>query len=73
MAWAIFTGYAVSIDPYLFWSTSKMTLQILLMVWVIYAILRIRQTVDVVLLGVVAGGLIQIPVGRNAVRADGIS
>ena len=37
-----------------------MTLQILVMVWVIYAILRTRQTVNVVLLAVVAGGLIQI-------------
>ena len=60
MAWAIFTGYAVAIDPYSFWDKSKVALQILVMVWVIYAILRTRQTVDVVLLAVVAGGLVQI-------------
>jgi O-antigen ligase len=60
VAWAIFTGYAVAIDPYSFWNSSKVTLQILVMVWIIYAILRTRQTVNVVLLAVVAGSLIQI-------------
>jgi O-antigen ligase len=60
VAWAIITGYAVAIDPYSFWNNSKVTFQIMVMVWIIYAILRTRKTVNVVLLAIVVGGLIQI-------------
>jgi O-antigen ligase len=60
VAWAIFTGYAVAIDHNSFWNSSKVTLQMLVMVWIIYTILQTRQTVNVVLLAIVAGGLIQI-------------
>jgi O-antigen ligase len=60
VAWAIFTGYAVAIDQYSFWNNSKVTFQTMVMVWVIYAILRTRQTVNLVLLAIVTGGLIQI-------------
>lgn len=75
VAWAVFTGYAVAIDPYYFWKTSRVTLQVLVMVWIVYAILRTRQTVDVVLLAIVAGGLIQIAaiwLGQTDVRVVGV-
>lgn len=60
VVWAVFTGYVVAIDRDSFWDSSKVTLQILVMVWTIYAILRTRQTMDVVLLAIIAGGLLQI-------------
>jgi hypothetical protein len=60
VVWAIITGCAVAIDMYSFWNSSKVVLQCLVMVWIIYALLRTRQTVEVVLVAIITGGLIQI-------------
>lgn len=59
--WAGLTGPFVVLDPERFWTDYRVVVQMLAMVAAVYAVLRLRpQALGGVLLGVVAGGLVQV-------------
>ena len=60
VAWAGLTGVFVADNQIFFWEAYKVLLQMVVMVWIIYAILCNLPTVDVVFLAVIVGGIVQI-------------
>lgn len=60
VVWASVTGILIATDHTLFFGSLRVLLQMFIMVWGAYAILRSHKTVDVIFLAVLAGGFIQI-------------
>lgn len=60
VAWATLTGPLVADNLALFWIILRTVLQILVMVWTVYGLLRLKMTPQVVFAGLFCSGLIQI-------------
>jgi len=59
VVWTGLTGFVIAVDTYRFLIAYRVLLQMFVMVWAVYAILRMVRTVDVVFLGLLIGSLIQ--------------
>lgn len=73
VVWAGATGFFVSQSFAPYWGALKVTVQVLAMVWIVYLILRTMERVDVVFLGLIAGGLLQIGVVATGQSVGGES
>jgi len=59
--WTGITGMMVAIDMDAFWEGYMVLLQMVVMVWIVYSVLRMtKDTVNGVFLAIVCGGLIQV-------------
>lgn len=69
--WAGLTGAVVAVDLGRFWAGYRVLLQVFVMVWAAYAILRNMRGVDVVFLALLTGALVQVGFVASGTSVEG--